>query len=204
MANNPYSAPSISGYNTNPPPDGGEQTAANEITWAKHKDKLADPIKTYVADTNTQVTSAFGKTINTDADENNALAGSLAFTANEKTISSGAFTATRSHHTVDTESDAASDDLDTIATSNVSDGAILVITPADDARTIVVKHESGGAGQIHTGDAADYTMDDDEAVHHPPAKGGGLVRGCQKSEPPTVTAGLVPITRNTGSAVAYL
>lgn len=81
----------------------------------------------------------------------------------ELTISGGAVTPTIGNHTIDTESDDASDDLDTIATTNFDEGQLLLIRAEDTSRTVVVKHEAGGAGQIHTVDAADITLDDDEA-----------------------------------------
>ena len=58
---NPFSAPSASNYNSSPPPDNGAETAANEITWAGIKTKLADPIYNWLNDTLTNITSAFGK-----------------------------------------------------------------------------------------------------------------------------------------------
>jgi len=62
-----YSKPSISGYNNNPPSDDGSNTAANEITWSKHKTKLTDPIKTLVDSMNTNIDtladSLFGKAV---------------------------------------------------------------------------------------------------------------------------------------------
>jgi len=42
---NPYASVPVKNYNLNPPTDGGEQTTANEITWAKHKQKIGDPLK---------------------------------------------------------------------------------------------------------------------------------------------------------------
>jgi hypothetical protein len=39
-----YSTVSAVGYNSAPPPDDGSQVAANLITWATHKNKLADPL----------------------------------------------------------------------------------------------------------------------------------------------------------------
>src|SRR5690606_7686158 len=42
-----------------PPPDDGTQTSDNEITWAKHKQKLADPVKTYADDINSAIGDAF-------------------------------------------------------------------------------------------------------------------------------------------------
>lgn len=68
------------------------------------------------------------------------LTASVLATATELTIASGAITATLNYHTVDTEGDAASDDLDSIAGGTV--GQILVLRPANDARTVVVKHSS--------------------------------------------------------------
>ena len=161
MATNPFTAPSISGYNSSPPPDMGEQTSANEITWAKHKTKLADPIKTLVETAITNITTMGTKVINTDANENNAMAGSLALTSSELTISAGAVTVTRSHHTIDTESDAASDDLDTLTASSVSTEALLFVRAANDARTVVVKHSTGN---ILVADDADFSLDDDQKV----------------------------------------
>lgn len=57
---NPYTSQSISGYNSSPPSDDGSQTSTNEITWAKHKTKLGDPIKTLAEAINTELVSAFG------------------------------------------------------------------------------------------------------------------------------------------------
>jgi hypothetical protein len=59
MAVNPYTTQSISGYNATPPPDDGSQTAANKVTWDKHKTKLGDPVKTLAEAINTQTASGF-------------------------------------------------------------------------------------------------------------------------------------------------
>lgn len=53
-----YTSVSISGYNANPPPDDGTTTADNEISWAKHKTKLTDPLKTAIESINTNVAAA--------------------------------------------------------------------------------------------------------------------------------------------------
>jgi len=65
--------------------------------------------------------------------------GALVFGGNmlEKTIASGAITVTGSYHTVDTESDASSDDLDTI--NGAQKGQILTLMAASSSRTVVVK-----------------------------------------------------------------
>lgn len=77
----------------------------------------------------------------------------------ELTISSGAVTITGANHTIDTESDAASDDLDTI--NGAVDGAVLVLRAANAARTVVVKHNTGN---IVTPDGSDITLDETSKV----------------------------------------
>jgi len=77
-----------------------------------------------------------------------------------KTIASGAITPDRGMHAVDTEAAAASDDLDTINTTNLPDGFHLLIFSADNARNVVVRHNQGGAGKILLADAANLTLDD--------------------------------------------
>lgn len=72
----------------------------------------------------------------------------------ELTIATGVITATHSFHRVDTESDAASDDLDTINGDDFA-GQILVIKAADSGRTVVAKD---GAGNLLL--AGDFSMDD--------------------------------------------
>ena len=64
--------------------------------------------------------------------------------ATELTIAAGVITVVQNYHTVDTAGDAASDDLDTITLgTNIEEGTILVIRPDNDARTIVIKHNTG-------------------------------------------------------------
>lgn len=56
-----YTVPTISGYNSTPPADDGTEVASNRVDWSKIKDKLADPIKTWVDAINTNLTTAFGQ-----------------------------------------------------------------------------------------------------------------------------------------------
>lgn len=72
----------------------------------------------------------------------------------ELTISSGAITVTGSNHTVDTEADAATDDLDTI--NGGTDGQVLYLRSEDSARDVVLKHNTGN---IVTPFGVDYTLD---------------------------------------------
>lgn len=73
----------------------------------------------------------------------------------ELTIATGAITVTKARHLVDTEADAASDDLTTI--SGLASGEIVILSPANDARTVVVKN---GTGNIVCATGADITLDD--------------------------------------------
>lgn len=136
--------------------------ASNQLNWSKHKDKLGDPLKTFSEAIDTAVSAAFAKTINTDADENNAMGGSLAFTSSEKTIAEsvgvGSITPTRSHHTVDTEADASADDLDLINVTSISDGAILILRAENAGRVVTIKHEAV-SGNIHIATDTDYVLD---------------------------------------------
>lgn len=162
MADNPYTPPTLSGFNANPPSDDGSQVSTNEIAWSKHLDKIGTPLKNFAEAIDSAVSSAFGETINTGANQENAMAGSLAFTSSELTIAAGTITPTRSRHTVDTQSDASTDDLDTMSTVSVSDGAIVTLVAENGGRTVVVKHEAGGAGQFHLRDGVDFSLDDIE------------------------------------------
>lgn len=156
MANSPYTTQSISGFNASPPPDDGSQTDANEVTWSKHLDKIGTPLKNLAESINSALVTAFGKVINTDADEQNAMAGSLAFTASTFTIATGILTPTRSRVIVAAES-GTSDTLDSIATTSISDGGLLFLE-IDSGDTITINDAGGAAGQIHLVDSQDLVM----------------------------------------------
>lgn len=162
MADNQYTSVSISGYNSSPPPDAGETTAANTVEWDKHKTKLGDPVKTLAESMDTNILAAFAKTINTDADQNNSMAGSLAFAESTLTIASGSVTAKRRNHLIAAET-GTTDDLANITTGSVSDFAEMIIRP-DSGDTITVKDAATGAGEIHLIDNLDYVMSGDESL----------------------------------------
>lgn len=61
--------------------------------------------------------------------------------ATELTIASGVVTITQDRHTIDTEGDAASDDLDTISGGTAEQ--VIYLRPANAARTVVLKHNVG-------------------------------------------------------------
>ena len=104
---------------------------------------------------------------NTGAAGNSALlktsvnnSGALEFVdATELTIASGVITVTANYHKVDTEGDAASDDLDTItAGTNVAAGFILHLRVESAARTVVIKAGTGGSDNLDIG--SDVTLDE--------------------------------------------
>ena len=73
--------------------------------------------------------------------------------ASELIIATGAVTQTQSVHTIDTESDAASDDLDTITIA--TDMSMLLVTLENAARIVTLKH---GTGNLNLPDDADIVM----------------------------------------------
>lgn len=84
---------------------------------------------------------------------------SFTYGVSELTIASGSITPTSQNHTVDTESDASSDDLATIVTTNIPDEGLITIRAANGARTVVVKDATGN---LRTIDDEDYSLDDAE------------------------------------------
>jgi len=77
------------------------------------------------------------------------------------TIASGVITpaAGRSRFLrIDTQGAAATDDLDTIAQTNVPDQAFVFLAIADPSRVVVVKHLAGGTGQISLSGAIDLQL----------------------------------------------
>jgi len=66
MADNPYTSVSISGYNASPPPDDGTVTSDNKVEWAKHINKIGNPLKTLAEAINTNISAAFGALVVTD------------------------------------------------------------------------------------------------------------------------------------------
>jgi len=129
--------------------------ASNQLNWSKHKDKLADPIKTLSEAINTELLSAFSKVINTDANEDNPMAGSLAWTKSTLTVSTGAVTVTRSYHVIAAESGTA-DDLDTLTFAGSTD-TLLIIQP-DTGDTITVRHNTGSSPKILLRDDTNFAM----------------------------------------------
>lgn len=165
MPTNPYTSQAISGYNASPPPDDGTQTSANQLEWGKHIEKIGDPVKVLSEAINTAMLTAGARLINTDSEEDNAIAGSLAFTGVNATVTDGVISPKVSRLFLDTESAATSDTLShiatTTATNNPRDGAVLFLGPVATAREIVISDRatSTATGSIHLLQATDMVLD---------------------------------------------
>lgn len=57
----PYTSVTVANYNLNPPPDDGTVVPENKLNWSKHKEKLADPLKTAIEAVNTNISAALAK-----------------------------------------------------------------------------------------------------------------------------------------------
>lgn len=79
--------------------------------------------------------------------------------ATEVTIAGGVIAVTQSRHTVDTEADASSDNLDTI--NGGSEGDLIYLQTVNSARDVVVKHLTGN---IYCKAATDVTLGDARRV----------------------------------------
>lgn len=90
-------------------------------------------------------------------------AGRLAFASStELTIATGVVTVNANWYRVDTEGDAASDDLDTITNgAEVRDGFLLFLRAENAARTVVVKHNTGN---ILCMNGVDQSLDDSHDI----------------------------------------
>ena len=142
---NPYTSQTISNYNASPPPDDGTQTVANQLSWSKHKTKLADPIKTLAESINTAVNATFAKTINTDANVANQISGSLALEWATATIGTDSISSTYSAVLLGTESGATSDTLQVITATGVYNGALLTIRQRNATEEIRLIHATSTA-----------------------------------------------------------
>lgn len=71
--------------------------------------------------------------------------------SSELTIASGVVTPTQTYHTLDTQGDAAADDLDTIAVTNIPDGHLVVLRIENVARVVTLKNGTGNL-QLINGD----------------------------------------------------
>ncbi len=77
------------------------------------------------------------------------------------TIATGVIIPTKEAHKVDTQSGDATDDLDSITSTNTPSGRLLTLRAKDGTHTVVVKHNGApGADDISLNDGADFSLDD--------------------------------------------
>lgn len=131
--------------------------------------------------------------------------------ATELTIAGGVVTATQGYHTIDTQNDDASDDLDTI--NGMTAGEIVVIRAASAARTVVLKHNTGNifnpyGEDISLAEATDGVMLFYNGTKVIPiavsllAKGGGLLGAALASVANGKGASLVGVEDSAGKITA--
>lgn len=60
---NPFTAPTLSGYNATPPDDDGSQVSTNALKWSNHIDKIGDPLRAYALALSSATSAAFGLTL---------------------------------------------------------------------------------------------------------------------------------------------
>jgi len=133
---------------------GGYQVGANTVIDSA---RIADFVSlkvggTEVIDSSRNLTNIVAGTFTGDV-TTTAFMGFRIIT--ELTISAGVVTATQSRHTIDTESDDATDDLDTI--NGGTGGDFLILTASSNARSVVVKDATGNLRL-----AGDFTMDNSQ------------------------------------------
>ncbi|MFD2854015.1 hypothetical protein ACFSZS_03325 [Seohaeicola zhoushanensis] len=87
----------------------------------------------------------------------------LARSGGELTIAAGSITPHSIVHRIDTEADAASDDLETIQSTNAPGGQVLYLRTESSARDVVIKH---GVGNIICASGADFTLSSTDKVAH--------------------------------------
>lgn len=165
MATNPYTTQAIgAAYNLNPPPDDGTQVTSNIISWngnngsAGIKVKLADPLVTYGQNINAQCLAAFAQAVVITADNTNAMAGSLSFSESTLTVASNAITPTRSAHAITNSGGSPSDLVNTINTTGVSDGALLLLRRFTSGQLVTIKHATNN---VFLSGSQDFALQND-------------------------------------------
>lgn len=133
--------------------------------------------------------------------------------ASELTIASGVVTASQGYHKIDTEGDAASDDLDTItAGTGITEGALLVLRAENTARVVTLKDGSGnlllsGDFALSTTDKLLFAIYDGTNWREIARSGGGsgkpvLVFTATSNVPPS-SAYATPDTRNSHAVLDF-
>lgn len=201
-SDNVYTSQSISGYNSSPPPDDASVQSSNKLEWAKHKTKLADPVKTLAEAVNTAMVAAGTNLINTATGVRNQVSGSLGFAWATVTIGVDVITPDATHIVVGAEAGATSDTLQAIRTSSVYDGARLTLRALAATEEIVLTHATSTAAtatdpNIYLSNNADVTLanteDTFEFIYDTQTASGWIETSRSLNAVPALTATDLPV-----------
>lgn len=160
MADNPFTPIPLGPYNPNPPPNDGTQVPENVVDWETIKVKLTDPTASIWDSSQSNISAAFLKTINTDPDQNNLVQGSIAYAPSALTIANDQITPTRRHHTLITEGAGPTDSIKQMLVASVSDGAEIILRLDTTGQTITFEVGQGGSGEIFSQDGSNIVLSD--------------------------------------------
>lgn len=144
-----YSTVTVTGYNASPPADDGSQVASNQVTWAKSKTKLGDPLKTAIEAVDAKLVTALDASVRTATTTDSTVAGD-----NLKTIQCTTNTAGFTLSLGDATTMAAGY-IVTVANSTTSLGNVTVaVTTASDH----INNVTNGTKTIFPGDVMTFIV----------------------------------------------
>jgi hypothetical protein len=129
-----------------------DSTGADEVHF--YHDGADLRLEDITGTTNLRI-SAMG--LQTEAGFRCTSASPMSFGSNEKTISGGSITVSSSRHTVDTQADATTDNLDVI-NGATADNQLLILSAQSSTRTVVVRDDGVSAGNIALAGSAAFSM----------------------------------------------